>query len=311
MNETAIIPRSVDEAQGMASRLAVSSIIDSRYQKRPEDVLAVILTGAELGLAPMQSLRGIRMIDGKPTMMADMMGALVMSKRDVCEYLRCVESTEQRAVYETKRKGSPKEDTLTFTIEQATKAGLASKDNWRKYPQAMLRARALSAICRMAYPDLVAGVYDPEELETGRHVDVSIAPQASPPRTKTDEVKARVERILGKGEETVDATFTTPKPEPVAVTTFEKRAAEVTTEREPGSDEDPGPKLGFNPDGHEGLKGRSIASLTGPQLAAAIATAEAKLKGSAKAPWAAKLSANLTELREESDARHAAVEAQS
>ena len=124
-------------------------------------------------------------------------------------------------------------------------------------------------------------------------------------------MKARVERILGKSEETVDATFTTPKPEPVAVTTPEKPAAELTTEREPGSDEEPGPKLGFNPDGHEGLKGRSIASPHWPAARRSHCNGRGEAQREQQAPWAASCRPTSLELREESDARHAAVEAQS
>ena len=57
-------------------------------------------------------------------------------------------------------------------------------------------------------PEHFGGVYIREEMPEDER---EISPRASPPRTKTDEVKARVERILGKSEETVDATFTTPE----------------------------------------------------------------------------------------------------
>jgi hypothetical protein len=52
-----------------------------------------------------------------------------------------------------------------FTMEEAKQAGVAGKDNWRKYPKAMLFARALSAGVRAHCPDVsVCPVYVPEEL---------------------------------------------------------------------------------------------------------------------------------------------------
>jgi hypothetical protein len=161
---TIITPKSLSEAKELAQTLAAARSIPEVLQKSPADVLAIVLAGAELGLAPMQSIRGIRLIKGQPALSADAMGALVKARRDVCQYLLLVESTPQRATYRTQRVGDPQPTELTYTLEDAQRAGLTSGDNWRKYPAAMLRARCLSAICRAVYPDLLLGVYDPEEL---------------------------------------------------------------------------------------------------------------------------------------------------
>jgi hypothetical protein len=161
---TVITPKSLSEAKELAQTLAAARSIPEVLQKSPADVLAIVLAGAELGLAPMQSIRGIRLIKGQPALSADAMGALVKARRDVCQYLLLVESTPQRAVYRTQRVGDPQPTELTYTLEDAQRAGLTGGDNWRRYPAAMLRARCLSAICRAVYPDLLLGVYDPEEL---------------------------------------------------------------------------------------------------------------------------------------------------
>lgn len=160
-----LIPRSAAEAQQVATQLAPAELLPPALRKRPADVMAIVLTGAELGLGPMASIRSIHLIDGKPTLSADLIGALVMRRPDVCEYLRLVESTAKRAVYETKRKGHPEPVRLAWTIEQAQAAGLAGRGNWAKYPDAMLRARCNTAICRAVYPDLVGGLYDPDEID--------------------------------------------------------------------------------------------------------------------------------------------------
>ena len=182
---TIIAPRSLAEAKELATTLSTARTIPEALQKSPADVLATVMAGAELGLAPMQSLRGIVLIKGKPTLSADAMGALVKSRREVCEYLVLDGTDAKVATYTTKRNGDPKPTTMSFTIEDAQRAGL-NGDNWRKFPAAMLRARALSAICRAVYPDLLLGVYDPEEIdESPRPVrDVTPPPDASPPRRK-------------------------------------------------------------------------------------------------------------------------------
>lgn len=170
---TVITPKTLAEAKELATTLAGARTIPEALQKSPADVLAIVMAGAELGLAPMQSVRALVLIKGKPTLSADAMGALVKSRRDVCEYLVVKHSDGERATYETKRVGDPQPTVLGFTKAEATAAGL-NGDNWRKFPAAMLRARALSAICRAVYPDLLLGVYDPDELAPER--DVTPAP---------------------------------------------------------------------------------------------------------------------------------------
>ena len=40
---------------------------------KPAAIAAVILTGVELGIGPMEAMRGIHVVEGKPTMSAEMM----------------------------------------------------------------------------------------------------------------------------------------------------------------------------------------------------------------------------------------------
>lgn len=184
---TVISPRSLDEAKEMATALAGSRLLPLEINKAP-DILAAIMAGAELGLAPMQSLRAIVIIKGKPTLAADAMGALVKSKADICEYLVLKESSAKVARYETKRRGDPTPTTMAFSIEEAAQAGLTGGESWRKYTAAMLRARALSAICRAVYPDLLLGVYDPDELGGETPTLERVTPTT--PQNEADMVKA-------------------------------------------------------------------------------------------------------------------------
>ena len=54
---------------------------------------------------------------------------------------------------------------VTWTLAQAKSIGIATKDNWKNYPRAMLRARCLSEGIRAVYPGCVVGVYTPEEVQ--------------------------------------------------------------------------------------------------------------------------------------------------
>lgn len=216
-NEIAIIaPKNLEESERLSTTLSKSMLLPNGLTGKPSDVLAVVLTGAELGLAPMQAIRGIQIIKGKPTLSADTMGALCKRRRDVCEYLVLKASTAEKAVYETKRVGDPEPTRQEFTIEDARVAGLAGQDNYRKHPKAMLRARCLSAICRTVYPDVVMGLYDPEELGAS---NTDIAPDPAPQPTEkditppvTEKPKTLAEKVHQRRLEIIDVP---PEPAPI------------------------------------------------------------------------------------------------
>lgn len=177
---TIIAPKSLDEARSLSTTISKASLLPDALRGKEADVLMTIMTGAELGLGPMQSIRSIDVIKGKPTLKAEAMVALVRRRRDVCEYLVLRKSDATSCVMETKRVGDPVPTTLSFSIDDAKAAGLLSNDNWKRFPAAMLRARCGSAICKAVYSDLTLGLYDPEEIEPSRSVDVA-PPRASPP----------------------------------------------------------------------------------------------------------------------------------
>lgn len=178
-------PRSITEAMHLAGLLVASRLLPRSVQT-PEAAFAIIATGRELGLTAMQSLRTIHVIEGKPTLSADLIAALVKSRRDVCQFFMLVESTDRVARYKTQRVGEPEPTVMSFSIEDAQRAGVTGKDNWKKYPAAMLRARCITALSRAVYPDLAMGIYDPDEL-----ADAPIAPpQAYEPVSRTAATEA-------------------------------------------------------------------------------------------------------------------------
>lgn len=181
MNITNDIIRAADPLGGTALIAAASSLAPDALRGRPQDALMVIMAGREMGLQPMQALRMLVIIKGKVTLTADATVALVRRSADCAEW-RLVESTAQRATYLTKRRGDTEPTTLTWTIEQAQRAGLTGGQGWRLYPEAMLRARCASALARVVYPDLVAGIYDPDELAA----PLDAAPAVQVPTVRVD-----------------------------------------------------------------------------------------------------------------------------
>ena len=157
----------------------------------PEKALAIAMKGRELGLPMMQSITSIHVIDGKPTISAELMAALV-HQRVPGAVLRCIETNDRICTYEAARPGD-KILKMSFTWDEAVRAGVTGKDNWKKYPAAMLRARCCSAICRIVFPDAIMGCYTPDELgaitnDEGEVVDVI---DISSNQRKADTVKPK------------------------------------------------------------------------------------------------------------------------
>jgi hypothetical protein len=134
------------------------------HVKTPEQAIAIAIMGNELGIAPMTSYTNISVINGKPTLEAKMQLALVFRRYPNAPY-SVLESTDKIAVVEL---GRPNGKTFPFsyTIEEASRAGLLGKDNWKKYPKDMLLWRAVSRSVRAIYPECVSTApYTPEEIE--------------------------------------------------------------------------------------------------------------------------------------------------
>jgi hypothetical protein len=127
-------------------------------------ILACVTTGRELGLGDMTSLRSIHIIDGKASFSAELMTQLVRKQGHSIQG----DVTAEHATVVGKRADNGDTMTVEWTLEMANRVGLLSKSNWKKYPESMLWARAVSQLCRMLFADCFAGAsYTPEELGSG------------------------------------------------------------------------------------------------------------------------------------------------
>ena len=70
-------PRTMGEAVEFAERIARSGLVPDQYQGKPNNVLVAVQWGYELGLAPMQALQNISVINGRPSVWGDSQVALV------------------------------------------------------------------------------------------------------------------------------------------------------------------------------------------------------------------------------------------
>lgn len=129
--------------------------------KSPEAALFIILAGRDLGLSPVAALRNIHVIQGKVEVSADMQLALFARAGGAFRWLAL---SEQEAALELRAPWLAAPHVSRWTMEDAKRAQLAGGDNWRKYPRAMLRSRAITAGLKDVGFDATAGVYAPGEI---------------------------------------------------------------------------------------------------------------------------------------------------
>lgn len=160
--------------QEIATAVSGAVTLPPALRGKPADVLLLLLAGHDVGIAPTVALNKIHVIEGKPSMSAELMRALVL---DSGHLIRPEISNAEQVVMVGRRSNWAPEEAVRcdWPIERARTAGLVGKDVWKKYPEAMLAARATSELCRLIFPDVLAGVsYTPEEL--GSDVDGDGAP---------------------------------------------------------------------------------------------------------------------------------------
>jgi hypothetical protein len=161
-------PTTLTEAMTFSDMLANSSMVPKAYQGKPQDILVCVQWGMEMGLAPMQALQNIAVINGKPSVYGDAAMALVQASsvcEDVEEFFEGEGTTNPVAVCVAKRKGR-KPVTARFSVEDAKRAGLWGKQGpWSAYPKRMMQMRARGFALRDAFPDVLKGLITAEEAQ--------------------------------------------------------------------------------------------------------------------------------------------------
>ena len=154
----------VAEQMQYADVICKGSLVPQAYRGNPANVLIAMDFGRSMGLSPAESLYRITVINGKPTASAELIAANV---RRAGHRLRVSKDEKARsATVEIIRADDPDYTfSATWDMAKAQQAGLSGKDNWKKYPLAMLTARAITECARDACPEALYGVvYTGEEM---------------------------------------------------------------------------------------------------------------------------------------------------
>jgi hypothetical protein len=234
-------PATITEAMEFSKMLADSSMVPRAYQGKPQDIMVCVQWGYEIGLAPMQALQNIAVINGKPSVYGDAAMALVQAS-PVCEgveeFFEGEGTPNPIAVCVAHRRGR-KPVTAKFSVEDAKRAGLWGKTGpWQAYPKRMMQMRARGFALRDAFPDVLKGLITAEEAQD--YPDEAKPRQAKDitPRNPLDVVAApQVGAVISDPvaianamADTVDVDEPVAVPEPVAAPVAEPDPVKVTTE---------------------------------------------------------------------------------
>ena len=176
----------------------------------------VMLKGHELGLGMAAAFEFIDVIDGKPSIKPK--GALAMIQQSgVLSGMKITEGQDDKGqpnactVWMKRKNGF--EFTGTFTMADAKRAELVkAKGAWARYPANMLRWRAIGYVADIVFPDVIGGMYRPEEL--GADVD-SAGEQLEPVVIEAEVIETVTMPKLAKAPVAEPPVSITP--EPVAV----------------------------------------------------------------------------------------------
>jgi hypothetical protein len=168
-----IIPTQINDAMTIATQLARSALVPERYRDKPQDALAAIMWGAELGVPPMSALKGIAVIKGNPSLYGDLFLSVIMSHpefEDFEEVETGKDTDDWKWTCTFWRKGK-KPISRSYSKKDAVTAKLWGKTGdkgptpWVTNPGRMLQFRARGFAGRDRFADALAGLVIKEEAE--------------------------------------------------------------------------------------------------------------------------------------------------
>lgn len=182
--ETVPATKQEGDLKDFLKTLIVSKQLPSHI-KTVEEAFTIAQMGKELGFPTMQAFHYIIPIQGKLSLSAKAIGALL--RKGGVKYI-----TTEDGVY-TYKGGSATPSTpdekpidrrttikfirdgldeiCTFTWKDAEAQGLTTKDNWKRMPREMLYARCLAKGANRIGADLLLGLYTIEELADSFNID--------------------------------------------------------------------------------------------------------------------------------------------
>jgi hypothetical protein len=176
--------KSWEEIERFAEKAARSGMVPRDYIGKPDAICIAVQMGSELGLAPMQAIQNIAVVNGSPAIWGDAIPGLCRASgkcRSVREWHEG-EGDDLTYYCEAIRVDDPQPVRGKFSVADAKRAKLWSDEPkrkkqgrdgpyevdagpWYSYPERMLQMRARGFALRDAFPDVLKGLLSAEEAQ--------------------------------------------------------------------------------------------------------------------------------------------------
>jgi len=162
-----LVPQNLEDAFRLSKALSsAGDMVPESFRGNPEATMAAIIRGMEIGLAPMQALSNIAVINGRASLWGDSIPALMQRSGHHIDVVIEGEGDAMKAVATLERGDTGKRYVREFSVADAKAANLwGKKGPWQTYPKRMLTHRARSWAVRDGAADALMGLQIAEEMQ--------------------------------------------------------------------------------------------------------------------------------------------------
>lgn len=178
---SALMPDNMDSAFKLAEMMSRGKLVPSHLQSSPGDCLMVIELAMRLGMSPFAVAQSTSVISGKLMLEGKLVGAAlnasgIMSSR--LTYKHMGEGPSRSIVVTGTLRGETEPRSVSLTLQEAK----TSNGMWTKQPDQQLVYAATRVWARRHAPEVMLGVYAPEEFDQQPpHPGVTIDHEPTPP----------------------------------------------------------------------------------------------------------------------------------
>lgn len=158
-----------EKAAKMASFLSKATFIPRQFQNKPSDCLIALQMAASLRVTPFEVMKGLYVIDGKPSFTAQFALALVNRFGPFDSPIKCRSTGSGDELCVTayaKFVGSEEEFAATATMKGAHAAGWTKNRNYEAIPEQMLFYKAALMLIRRYCPHILMGMLTEDEVKS-------------------------------------------------------------------------------------------------------------------------------------------------
>lgn len=160
----ALVPQSMREAMDLANMMAKGRLVPQALQEKPADCLLVIEQACRWGMSPFAVAQEVSVIQGRLMHSGKIVAAAVQSSGALSgrlNYAYTGEGDERTVIVRGTRRG----ETEPLEVAVRLRDARTNNQHWTKSPDQMLAYHGARVWARRFVPEVMLGVYSPEEFD--------------------------------------------------------------------------------------------------------------------------------------------------